>query len=162
MAINYAEKYSAKIDERFKIGAVTTPAVNNDYDFIGVKTVKVYSVPTAEMNDYERTGSSRYGTPSELENSVQEMTLERDRSFTFTIDRGNYDDTQMANSAGQALQRQIDEVIIPEIDIYRLSKMAAGAGKTATADVTKENAYNVFLDGQVELTNQKVPVAGRE
>ncbi len=161
MAINYAEKYSSKIDERFKIGAVTTPAVNNDYDFIGVKTVKVYSVPTAEMNDYERTGSSRYGTPSELENSVQEMTLERDRSFTFTIDRGNYDDTQMANSAGQALQRQIDEVIVPEIDIYRLSKMAAGAGKTATADVTKENAYNVFLDGQVELTNQKVPVAGR-
>ena len=39
MAVNYAEKYSAKIDERFKIGAVTTPAVNNDYDFIGVKTV---------------------------------------------------------------------------------------------------------------------------
>ena len=161
MAINYAEKYSAKIDERFKIGAVTTPAVNNDYDFIGVKTVKVYSVPTAEMNDYERTGSSRYGTPAELENTVQELPLERDRSFTFTIDRGNYDDTQMANSAGQALQRQIDEVIIPEIDIYRLSKMAAGAGKTATADVTRGDAYDAFLDGQVELTNQKVPVAGR-
>ena len=161
MAINYAEKYSAKIDERFKIGAVTTPAVNNDYDFIGVKTVKVYSVPTAAMNDYERTGASRYGTPTELENSLQEMTLERDRSFTFTIDRGNYDDTMMANSAGQALQRQIDEVIVPEIDIYRLSKMAAGAGKTATADVTKENAYDAFLDAQVELTNQKVSVAGR-
>ncbi len=161
MAINYAEKYSAKIDERFKIGAVTTPAVNNDYDFIGVKTVKVYSVPTAEMNDYERTGASRYGTPSELENSVQEMTLARDRSFTFTIDRGNYDDTMMANSAGAALQRQIDEVIVPEIDIYHLSKMAAGAGKTTTADVTKENAYDAFLDAQVELTNQKVPVAGR-
>ena len=31
----------------------------------------------------------------------------------------------------------------------------------ATADVTKENAYNVFLDGQVELTNKKIPVAGR-
>ncbi len=161
MAINYAEKYSAKIDERFKIGAVTTPAVNNDYDFIGVKTVKVYSVPTAEMNDYERTGANRYGTPAELENTVQELPLERDRSFTFTIDRGNYDDTMMANSAGQALQRQIDEVIIPEIDIYRLSKMAAGAGKTATADVTRGDAYDAFLDGQVELTNKKVPVAGR-
>ncbi len=161
MAINYAEKYSAKIDERFKLGAVTTPAVNNDYDFIGVKTVKVYSVPTSEMNDYQRTGANRYGTPEELENSLQEMPLERDRSFTFTIDRGNYDDTMMANSAGQALQRQIDEVIIPELDVYRLSKIAAGAGKTATADVTKENAYDAFLDGQVELTNQKAPVAGR-
>lgn len=100
MPINYAEKYANKIDERFKIGALSAPAINNDYDFVGVQTVKVYSVPTAAMNDYTRTGASRYGTPAELENSVQEMTLSRDRSFTFTIDRANYDDTMMLNSAG--------------------------------------------------------------
>lgn len=161
MAINYAEKYSSKIDERFKIGAVTTPAINNDYDFVGVKTVKVYSVPTAPMGDYERSGLSRYGTPEELENSVQEMTLTRDRSFTFTIDRGNYNDTMMVNAAGQALQRQIDEVVIPELDIYRLSIMAAQAGKTATAAITADNAYEAFLDAGVALTNNKVPVSGR-
>lgn len=161
MAVNYAEKYSNKIDERFKIGAVTTPAINNDYEFVGVKTVNVYSVPTAEMGDYSKTGSSRYGSPKELENSLQELTLEKDRSFTFTIDRGNYSDTMMANSAGQALQRQIDEVVIPELDIYRLSKMAANAGKSATAVITKDNAYEAFLDGSVELTNKKVPVQGR-
>ena len=51
MAINYADKYSAKIDERFKTGALTAPAINNDYDFTGVQTVKVYSIPTAGMND---------------------------------------------------------------------------------------------------------------
>lgn len=45
MAINYADKYSAKIDERFKTGALTAPAINNDYDFTGVQTVKVYSIP---------------------------------------------------------------------------------------------------------------------
>lgn len=161
MAVNYAEKYSAKIDERFKIGAVTTPAVNNDYDFIGVKTVNVYSIPTATMNDYTRTGSNRYGTPEELQNTVQEMTLSKDRSFTFTIDRGNYDDTMMANSAGLALQRQIDEVIIPEIDIYRIKAMADNAGKSAEAEVTAANAYEAFLDAQVTLTNEKVPTEGR-
>ena len=52
MALNYAEKYSAQIDERFKQGAITAPAINNNYDFVGVKTVKVYSIPTADMNDY--------------------------------------------------------------------------------------------------------------
>ncbi|MBQ2669362.1 MAG: N4-gp56 family major capsid protein, partial [Clostridia bacterium] len=88
MPINYASKYAAKIDERFSREAMSTPAVNNDYDFVGVKTVNVYSVPTAPMNDYTRNGSSRYGTPSELENSVQELTLTKDRSFTFSIDRG--------------------------------------------------------------------------
>lgn len=161
MAINYASKYANKIDERFSLGSKTAPAVNNDYDFIGVKTVNVYSVPTAPMNDYSRSGTSRYGTPEELENTVQELTLSKDRSFTFTIDRGNYNDTQMANAAGTALQRQINEVIIPEVDKYRLSKMAAEAGKTATLAVTSENAYDVFLDGTVELTNQKAPEAGR-
>ena len=116
MAINYADKYSAKIDERFKTGALTAPAINNDYDFTGVQTVKVYSIPTAGMNDYTPTGANRYGTPAELEDSVQEMTLTKDRSFTFTIDRSNYQDTGMLKEAGAALQRQIDEVIIPELE----------------------------------------------
>lgn len=74
------------------------------------------------MNDYTSTGANRYGTPAELEDSVQELTLTKDRSFTFTIDKSNYQDTGMLKEAGAALQRQIDEVIIPELDIYRLAK----------------------------------------
>ena len=162
MAINYAEKYSAKIDERFKIEAVTTPAVNQDYDFAGVKTVKVYSIPTVEMGDYTRTGSTRYGTPSELQDNVQELTMSRDRAFTFTIDKGNDADQMGVKNAGTALQRQIDEVIIPEIDIYRLGKIAAGAGTTSEAKaITKTNAYEMFLDGTTKLTELKVPTGGR-
>ena len=102
MAINYASKYAQKIDEKFARESMTSAAVNNDYDFVGVKTVNVYSVPTAEMNDYSVSGTSRYGTPQEIENTVQEMTMTRDRSFTFTIDRGTYNDTQMSNAAGAA------------------------------------------------------------
>ena len=162
MPINYAEKYANKIDERFKIGALSTPAVNNDYDFVGVQTVKVYSVPTAAMNDYTKTGASRYGTPAELENSVQEMTLSRDRSFTFTIDRANYDDTMMLNSAGIALQRQLDVVVIPEMDIYRFSVICANASTITSAKaITKTNAYESFLDGTVALTDKKCPLGGR-
>lgn len=162
MAINYAEKYSAKIDERFRLGALTSPAINNDYDFVGVKTVKVYSVPTVEMGDYTRSGSNRYGTPTELEDSVQEMTMTRDRSFTFTIDKGNDADQMGIKNAGVALQREIDEVVIPELDIYRLSKICAGAGTiSAATDVTQENAYSTFLDGTATLTDLKAPIGGR-
>lgn len=161
MAINYASKYGAKIDERFALAAKTTGAINNNYDFVGVKTVNVYSVPTAKMNDYARTGANRYGTPEELENSVQELTLTQDRSFTFTIDRGNYNDTQMSNSAGAALDRQVREVITPEIDKYRIATMVTNAGNTATAAITKDNAYDAFLDSSVALTNATVPEAGR-
>lgn len=164
MAINYAEKYSPQVDERFKLGSLTTALVNHAYDWLGVATVKVYSVPTAEMNDYTLTGSNRYGTPAELNNEVQEMTLAKDRSFTFTIDKKSEDDTMGVMAAGAALARQIDEVIIPEIDTYRISKLVAGA---TTANVikdvavTKANAYEKFLAVQEILDNKKVPTGGR-
>ena len=156
MAINYASKYAQKIDEKFSTEALTDQAVNKDYDFVGVKTVNVYSIPTAQMNDYSRTGDKRYGTPSELQNTVQELTLSKDRSFTFSIDRGNHDDTQMSSAAGEALQRQLRAVVIPEIDKYRLGKMAATA--SANADITSSNAYDAFLDGTTAMINAMVPL----
>lgn len=160
MAINYASKYAQKIDEKFARESMTSPAVNNDYDFVGVKTVNVYSVPTADMNDYTATGTSRYGTPTELESNVQEMTMSRDRSFTFTIDRGTYNDTQMSNAAGAALQRQIREVVVPEIDKYRFTKICAGAGKTVTGTIDKTSAYDAFLTGTSALIDNDIPIAG--
>ena len=160
MAINYASKYAAQIDERFSKEAMSAGAVNQDYDFVGTKTVNVYSVPTAAMHDYTRSGSNRYGTPEELENSVQELTMTQDRSFTFTIDRGNYNDTQMSNAAGMALQRQLREVVVPEIDKYRFAKICANAGTIATGTVTKTNAYDAFLDGTTALVDNNVPTAG--
>ncbi len=159
MAINYASKYAQKIDERFARESITDNAVNNDYDFVGAKTVNVYSVPTASMNDYTVKGTARYGTPAELDNTVQEMTMSKDRSFTFTIDRGTFSDTQMANAAGLALQRQIREVIVPEIDKYRLDKMCAGAGKTETKALTASTAYDAFLAGTTALIDANVTLS---
>ena len=160
MAINYASKYAQKIDEKFARESMTSPAVNNDYDFVGVKTVNVYSVPTAPMNDYSVTGTSRYGTPQELDNTVQELTMSMDRSFTFTIDRGTYNDTQMSNAAGAALQRQLREVVVPEIDKYRFGKIVEGAGTTVTGTISKTTAYDAFLTGASELIENNVPLTG--
>ena len=163
MAIEYAAKYANNVDERFSLGSLTGGIVNDAYDFIGVSTVKVYSIPTVEMNDYTLTGSSRYGTPAELGNEAQEMTVSKDRSFTFTIDRKSHDDTQMAMEAGRALRRQIDEVIIPEVDAYRIAAIVAGAPEehVKTLAVTKTNAYEEFLNVQELLDDDKAPQAGR-
>ena len=73
--VNYAEKYSSQVDERFALGSLTGAVVNDSYDFIGVETVKVYSIPTVGMNDYKTSGANRYGNPDELGNNTQEMTL---------------------------------------------------------------------------------------
>ncbi len=161
MAIEYAVKYAAEIDKKFTLGCLTACAVNSDYEFAGVRTVKVYNIPTAAMNNYSLTGSSRYGAPGELQNTAQELTLTRDRSFTFTIDKRSAGDTMGAMNAGSALQRQLDEVVIPEIDVYRLSVMAANAGGSSVGAVSASNAYTALLDASVYLTDQKCPVEGR-
>ena len=161
MAINYAEKYSSKVDERIVNGSLTNDIINNDYDFIGVETVKVYSVPTVALNDYQASGTSRYGTPSELENTVQELTMRKDRAFTFTIDRKSRDDTQMTMEAGKALQREIDEVIVPELDTYRLAQIAENCGSAIEKTVTSENAYEAFLSVQELLDDAEAPTEGR-
>lgn len=164
LGMNYAEKYSPVVDERFRLGALTSGMVNNEYDWVGVQTVQVYSIPTATMNDYSLTGTSRYGTPSELQNDIQELTVSKDRSFTFTIDRKNHDDTMMVMEVGRALRRQIDEVVIPELDTYRIAALAGGADTKQVHDdatVTAANAYTLFLAGQEDLDNGKVPQGGR-
>lgn len=164
MAVNLAAKYEKKVDERFKLKSLTESAVNREYDWQGVDTIKVYSIPTVAMGNYTKSGNSRYGVPAELDNTVQTMVLTRDRSFTFTIDKANYQDTQGVMEAGKALARQIDEVIVPEIDIYRLAAMSAAAvanSHSVTAAVTKANAYESILAGTEKLDNKKVPQGGR-
>lgn len=162
MAVEYAKKYSAKVDERFKLGALTNGLVNNDFDWVGVQTVSVYSIPTVALGDYNIDGGmSRYGSPTELGNTVQEMTLTQDKAFTFTIDRKNHDDTMMTMEAGKALRREIDEVIIPHIDTYRIGKIVAGAGYSGGTAITKDNAYEEFLKIQEILDDKKVPQGGR-
>ncbi len=161
MAVNYAEKYSNVVDERFTQQSITSQAVNSNYDWDGTSTVKVYSVGTSELNDYKKTGTNRYGEPDELGNGVQEMLLTQDKAFTFTIDRASYTDTQMVMEAGKALKREIDEVIVPFVDAYRLSVIVENAGATVTGAITKENAYEAFLDGVIALNAAKVPKQGR-
>ena len=161
MAVNLAAKYSPVVDERFYNESVTRIAFNQDYDWVGVKTVNVYSIQTSPMNDYTRTGLARYGTPAELQDNIQELTLRKDRSFTYTIDLGNNIDQLNIKGAGTALDRQLREVVIPEVDTYRLAMIAAGAGGSDDTEADASNAYELFLKAQEFMGNNKVPVAGR-
>lgn len=160
--IDYAVKYSGAVDERFKVEAKSEQCINKDYDFVGAKTVKVYTISTAAMGDYTRSGTSRYGTPEDLDATTQEMTMTQDRSFTFAIDKMDADETMGALNAGKALARQIREVVIPEVDAYRFAKMATGAGTKATPlALTKDNIYGAIVAGTETLDDKEVPFVGR-
>jgi len=158
--IDLASKYSDRVAERFYQESITEIAFNDDYQWDGVKTVNVYTMGTSEMNDYVRNGQFRYGTAEELTATVTPLIVERDRSFAFTIDRGNYEETNFVMEAGVALDRQMREVVAPEIDQYRLATLVAGAGRTESGIITPANAYDAFLEGITHVMDSKAPMAG--
>lgn len=164
MAVNLASKYSKQVDEKFSVGALTGQIGSAKHDFVGVASVNVYNVATSAMNDYNRTGANRYGTPAELQDTVQTLTLGKDRSFSFTIDRGNNNDQEMTKEAGKALARQLREVAIPEIDKYRLAKAANRsvlALNVKEANSDKTTAYADFLALNEKLDEALAPATGR-
>ena len=168
--MNFASKYASQVDEKFHRQSIADFITSSDYDFTGVKTVNVYAIPTVAMSDYQRSGVNRYGTPADLGNTTQELTLNRDRSFTFAIDKADRNQTMMTMDAGKALARQLDLEVIPEYDTYVLQAIAnAASGYTdengkahaASTAVTADNAYAEFLKAQEILGNCNVPEEGR-
>lgn len=163
MAINLASKYSTKVAERFSLNSKTDAHAGHDYEFSGVKSIKVYSIDTVPTTDYTRNGTSRFGEITELGDTVQEMVLTQDKGFTFSIDAGNASEQFNVKHANACLKRELDEVVTPEIDMYRLNKWANAEGIQTVADgsLTKSNIVEKIFAGAAALSDEKVPMGGR-
>lgn len=167
MAIELVEKYLGVVDEKFAAESKHSLVTNQDISFIGANSVKIYKISTGTMNDYGRTGPdegnwSRYGEVETLDATTEEMTLKKDRSFTFVIDAMDEDETALALAGATALERQIREVVIPEVDSYVFGVMANNAGTTPEAKVlTAENIYDEIIAGSLALDNAEAPETER-
>lgn len=166
MAQNYAAKYQKTIDEVFRVNSVTDIVINKGIrlDYEGVNAVTIYGVATVAETAYVRSGSNRFGSLVELDTTKQTFTLSQDRAFTYSIDRGNYEDSMMVTEAGSTLQRQLEVVCVPNTDIYRLAALttfASANSQTTTTALTTSNQYSSFLTAQQKLDDAKVPASGR-
>lgn len=166
MAINLVTKFQPYVDEAFTAGSKASMLTNKDFDWSGAHTIKIHKVNTVPMSDYDRAGTgentSRYGALGKVENTIEEMTLTKDRSFTFVIDTLDNDETDGVLSAAAALGRQQREVIIPEVDTYVYSVMTANAGtKVTSVTLTSNNLYDEIIKATETMDNNDVPDTGR-
>lgn len=162
MSIELATKYLPYVDEVFSAESRKSLLTNQDFSWTGAHTVKIYSVTTAPMNDYDREGTgdtwSRYGALTALDATTQEMTLRRDRSFTFAIDALDEDETARALSAKTALERQIREQVVPEIDSWVYAQMVQDAGTVIDGvPLTADNIIDEIYTATESLDNFEVP-----
>lgn len=162
-AINLHTKYASEIQSRYTRESLINGCLSNDYSFSGVKTVRISTPVTVPMTDYTRSGTSRYGTPTEMEDVVQELTLTQDKSFTLTIDKGNNADQNGIKEAGKMLALQINEKAIPLMDKYSFERLSQLGGKIVgeSAAISKTNVCERITRGTTYMDDCEVPAFGR-
>lgn len=166
-SIDLVTAFRPLVDEKFTQESKKSLLTNNNYEWNGANSIKVYKISTAAMNDYGRkeraAGNwSRYGAVAGLDATTEVMTLTKDRSFTFEIDKMDTDETAQQLAAAGALERQLREVVIPEVDTYTYGVMCTKAGtKPAAVELTKANIYAEILKGSQALDDSLVPETGR-
>lgn len=163
MAINLALKYSDQIEAVFAHDSFIRPLINRDVDFTGVRSIRVSTLQTVPMNNYNRGATSnRYGTPTEIQDYVNEMVMSRERSFANTIDRGNNSDQQLMKKAGSWLKAQLQEQAMPDLDMYALQQYTTYAGKVAGISAPdKTSIIGLIMDATLAMDNALVPREGR-
>jgi len=162
--VNLAEKYASKLDERFVKGSVTDAFVGTDYDWEGVNAIKVWTLDTPELINYDLSKiSNRFGDPSEVDDELSTYTLSQKKAFTKTFDATYVQDQNFKKKSAAYLKQMWDERYVPAIDAYRLNVWANGAGLgvlNATA-LDKDTIMEAILKAHAALDDADVPTENR-
>lgn len=167
MAIQLATKYNHYVDEVMKAASKSSLIAGAAFDFQGAHEIRIYKIGTAPMQDYGRNSIqagnwSHYGEISTLDATTESMILEKDRSFTFEIDKLDQDETAQNLEAASALNRQLREVVIPEVDTYTYDVIVRNAGlKPAAVALTVDSIYEELAKGSEALDDAEAPEEGR-
>lgn len=157
MAINLAIKYGPQIEQGFAHESYVKNHCKAKIDFTGAKTVRIYELKTTPMNDYQRSGGSRYGKLEDVNDVVHEYTMSQDKSFTGVVDKGDESEQTINNKAGQWLRQQIREQAVPMADGYALSRMVDfGKVVTISAEPTKSNIVSEIFKARTWFNNHRV------
>lgn len=163
MAQNKASTYSPVIAKRYAKKSFTDRLFSKQYSFVGAKTVNIFSNDTVPLGEYNPDGDNRFGSPTEVGNTVQEMTLTQMPSFSLTIDETNNTDQENTKRPGEVLAAELDERMYPSIDKYRIKSLCYRAGKVASLSAvpSKTTIVDAITDGTEWLDDKLVPEDGR-
>lgn len=162
MAINLAKKYSDHISNMYYQESLLGGKTSKEWNWDGVKSVEIPHIQSVPLNDYTRKGSNRYGEMKDVQDTVQTLTLRRDRSFALVVDKGDNTEQMMIKNAGKVMAIENREQVVPEIDKYTLKEWLYGAGTVSgMAKPTKTSIVQAISDAMQVLDDNHIPQAGR-
>lgn len=160
--IHFTTKYSSAVATLFSKESFVKPHTNGNLDFQGAKTVRVYMLNPAKLNDYKRSGSNRFGEVKDVEDNVLEYTMTQDKSWTSVVDNGDASDQAIADKASKFTKVMTRQVVTPEADKYALRRFLT-FGKTLSVDAApdKTTVIDQFVKLQSAFDNAMVPDSQR-
>lgn len=161
--INLMEKYSAKLPKIWGHNSFIEGAVNEGYSWDGVKGIIITDIISQPLNDYQRSGTSRYGAPKDVQDWRQSLQLRHDKSYAMVIDRGDNSEQQMLKSSGKVTKKQTKEQVNPLRDKNAFSEWAKHAGHVIELSeaMSKANIVENLLEAEVYMNNKAVPMDDR-
>ena len=139
-SINYADIFQSVLDAQMvqesKTGWMDENAGRVIYN--GGKTVKIPKLTMTGLGDYSRSTGYPEGS---VNLSYESFTMTQDRGAQFLLDQMDVDETNFAATAVSTLAEFQRTWVVPEVDAYRISKIATYAMKGAYASTNVEYGY---------------------
>lgn len=158
-SISYAEIFQKVLDEVLVQEAATgwMDANAGQVIYNGGKSIKIPKMTMSGLGNYSRSG----GYPSgDVTLAYETHTFTQDRGRQLMIDAMDVDETNFVASASKIASEFQRVAVVPEIDAYRLSKLAT---KAIAADVSCEYSYTVAaatIIAKIEAAIAKTKKAG--
>lgn len=139
MAINYVTKDPGVLDQAIVQGLVTSVLGVPEVKLVnGGKSFTLTTISTSGLKAHGRGKGFNAGTVS---NDKTVYTMGQDRDIEFFVDRQDVDETNQDLAVANVSKVFIEEQVQPEIDAYRFSTLAKGAGTSVTETLTVDNVY---------------------
>lgn len=154
--IEYSKLMQKKLDQAAIIGATSGWMEANAGEVIynGGDEVKIPTMTTVGLADYDRDKGFVQGGIS-VKYSTYKLT--QDRGRTFMIDSMDIDESGFVATSANTIKVFQSEHVIPEIDSYRYSKIAAiaeKAGQNEALGLTADNVVNKLLEHIMAIQDQ--------
>lgn len=158
--IGLAEKFIPFLDEAYKRESLTAilDTADERVNWIGAKTANIFTLSLNGLANYDRNAGF---VPGSATGVWKPYELEIDRGRSFTIDVMDNDES-VGMAFGSLLGVNERQYVVPEVDAYRLAKIASNA---ATSQVVQgaltTGAAAAIQTAEAALDDAEVPYEGR-
>lgn len=139
MTINYITKDDGLFDQKINQGLLTAALGVPDVQLVnGGRSFTLTTLSTSGLKPHTRNKGFNAGS---AENEKKVYTMGQDRDIEFYVDTQDVDETHQDLAVGNISKVFIQNHVQPEIDAYRFSTLAKGAGHSVTETLTVDNVY---------------------